>query len=67
MVSEWTFRKDGVDIPMSDIATDFKSAQMEGCSTFLGLDSNRLCRWDTRVARGMVQETDIGLNYSTGK
>jgi len=67
VVSEWNFRKDGVDIPMSDIATDFKSAQMEGCSTFLGLDSNRLCRWDTRVARGMVQETDISLDYSTGK
>uniref|UniRef100_A0A7S0QWD8 Vacuolar import/degradation Vid27 C-terminal domain-containing protein n=1 Tax=Pyramimonas obovata TaxID=1411642 RepID=A0A7S0QWD8_9CHLO len=67
VVSEWTFRKDGVDIPMADIATDSKSAQMDLTSTFMGLDSNRLCRWDTRTAQGKVQEQEVELEYSTGK
>lgn len=56
VVTEWRFEKDGTDITMRDIANDSKSAQLEPSgSTFLGLDDNRLCRWDMRDARGRVQ------------
>ncbi|XP_062221741.1 protein CYPRO4-like [Phragmites australis] len=56
VVAEWRFEKDGADITMRDIANDSKGAQLEPSgSTFLGLDDNRLCRWDMRDARGRVQ------------
>ncbi|KAM0930072.1 hypothetical protein ACQ4PT_001151 [Festuca glaucescens] len=56
VVTEWRFEKDGTDIAMRDIANDSKSSQLEPSgSTFLGLDDNRLCRWDMRDARGRVQ------------
>uniref|UniRef100_A0A0A9GJF5 Vacuolar import/degradation Vid27 C-terminal domain-containing protein n=1 Tax=Arundo donax TaxID=35708 RepID=A0A0A9GJF5_ARUDO len=56
VVTEWRFEKDGTDITMRDIANDSKGAQLEPSgSTFLGLDDNRLCRWDMRDARGRVQ------------
>ena len=29
VVSEWSFQKDGVDVPIKDIVTDTKSAQVE--------------------------------------
>lgn len=66
VVSEWTFQKDGVEIPIRDIATDSKSAQFEESSTFLGLDVNRLCRWDLRDRRGVVQESPV-VEYKGGK
>eukprot|EP00775_Hariotina_reticulata_P006643 gene6643-6868_t len=57
VVSEWTFQKDNVDIPQADIAHDRKAAQLEdNVNTMLGLDNNRLCRWDMRDPRGVVQE-----------
>uniref|UniRef100_A0A0D9VM07 Uncharacterized protein n=1 Tax=Leersia perrieri TaxID=77586 RepID=A0A0D9VM07_9ORYZ len=56
VVAQWRFEKDGTDITMRDIANDSKGAQLEPSgSTFLGLDDNRLCRWDMRDARGRVQ------------
>ncbi|KAG2656414.1 protein CYPRO4-like [Panicum virgatum] len=56
VVSEWKFEKDGADINMRDITNDSKGAQMDPSeSTFLGLDDNRLCRWDMRDRRGIVQ------------
>lgn len=56
IVSEWSFMKDGTDITMRDIANDSKGAQLDPTgSTFLGLDDNRLCRWDMRDRKGMVQ------------
>ncbi|XP_072963421.1 protein CYPRO4-like [Typha angustifolia] len=56
MVTEWKFEKDGTDITMRDITNDSKGAQLDPSeSTFLGLDDNRLCRWDMRDRRGMVQ------------
>jgi hypothetical protein len=67
VVAEWNFVKDGVEVPMSDIVTDSKSSQMEDCKTFLGLDKHRLCRWDTRVARGVVQTTPVALEYAAGE
>ncbi|PAN04331.1 hypothetical protein PAHAL_1G058900 [Panicum hallii] len=57
VVSEWRFEKDGADINMRDITNDSKGAQMDPSeSTFLGLDDNRLCRWDMRDRRGIVQD-----------
>lgn len=57
VVSEWRFNKDEVDIPQADIANDNKAAQLEdNVNTLLGLDANRLCRWDMRDPRGVVQE-----------
>ncbi|XP_022975927.1 protein CYPRO4-like [Cucurbita maxima] len=56
VVTEWKFGKDGVDISMRDITNDSKGAQLDPSgSTFLGLDDNRLCRWDMRDRKGMVQ------------
>ena len=56
MVTQWKFEKDGTDITMKDITNDSKGAQMDPSeSTFLGLDDNRLCRWDMRDRRGIVQ------------
>ncbi|KAL5558862.1 hypothetical protein UlMin_035073 [Ulmus minor] len=57
VVSEWKFEKDGTDITMRDITNDNKGAQLDPSgSTFLGLDDNRLCRWDMRDRNGMVQD-----------
>ncbi|RWR92557.1 protein CYPRO4-like protein [Cinnamomum micranthum f. kanehirae] len=59
IVSEWRFNKDGVDITMRDIANDSKGSQLDPSeSTFLGLDDNRLCRWDMRDQKGMVQKLE---------
>jgi len=56
VVSEWMFGKDGTEITMRDITNDCKGAQLDPSgSTFLGLDDNRLCRWDMRDRNGMVQ------------
>ncbi|KAG6402489.1 hypothetical protein SASPL_134685 [Salvia splendens] len=71
IVSEWKFEKDGADISMRDITNDNKGAQMDPSgSTFLGLDDNRLCRWDMRDRRGMVQdivnESTPVLNWTQG-
>lgn len=57
IVTEWKFMKDGTDIAMRDVANDSKGAQLDPSgSTFLGLDDNRLCRWDMRDRKGMVQD-----------
>lgn len=71
VVSEWKFGKDGADITMRDITNDNKGAQMDPSgSTFLGLDDNRLCRWDMRDRRGVVQdivnESTPVLNWTQG-
>ncbi|XP_009791929.1 protein CYPRO4-like [Nicotiana tabacum] len=71
VVSEWKFEKDGTDISMRDITNDSKGAQMDPSgSTFLGLDDNRLCRWDMRDRHGMVQnlvnESTPVLNWTQG-
>lgn len=40
----------------ADIANDNKAAQLDdNVNTLLGLDANRLCRWDMRDRRGVVQ------------
>lgn len=66
VVSTFTFQKDSVEIPIREIAGDYKSAQFEERDTFLGLDSNRLCKWDLRTSAGVVQTTPI-VNYTGGK
>lgn len=71
IISEWKFEKDGVDISMSDITNDGKGAQLDpSASTFLGLDNNRLCRWDMRDRYGMVQDLATAntpvLNWAQG-
>lgn len=71
IVTEWKFEKDGTDITMRDIANDSKGAQLDPSgSTFLGLDDNRLCRWDMRDKNGMVQNLATGdgpvLNWTQG-
>jgi VID27 C-terminal WD40-like domain len=57
VVTQWKFEKDGADITMRDITNDSKGAQLDPSeSTFLGLDDNRLCRWDMRDRHGIVQD-----------
>lgn len=56
IVSEWKFEKDGTEITMRDIVNDTKGSQLDPSeSTFLGLDDCRLCQWDMRDRKGMVQ------------
>ena len=68
VVRSWGCVKDGVEIPMTDMCADSKSAQTEaGRSTFLGLDDNRLVRWDARLAGGIAQEmASPTLGYKDG-
>lgn len=70
VVQTYKFEKDGVDIPMADIHHDNKAAQMEMRSTFMSLDSNRLCRWDMRDPHGVVAQSPLaytaGKDYSRG-
>ncbi|GAB4829509.1 Protein cypro4 [Ancistrocladus abbreviatus] len=71
IVSEWKFEKDGTDISMRDITNDSKGAQLDPSgSTFLGLDDNRLCRWDMRDRNGIVQNLATAgtpvLNWTQG-
>ncbi|KAF8410057.1 hypothetical protein HHK36_002579 [Tetracentron sinense] len=71
IVTEWKFDKDGTDITMRDITNDSKGAQLDPSeSTFLGLDDNRLCRWDMRDRKGMVQNLATAstpvLNWTQG-
>ncbi|XP_051146479.1 protein CYPRO4 [Andrographis paniculata] len=57
IVTQWKFEKDGTDITMKDITSDAKGSQLDPSeSTFLGLDNNRLCQWDMRDRKGMVQK-----------
>uniref|UniRef100_A0A803R8L2 Vacuolar import/degradation Vid27 C-terminal domain-containing protein n=1 Tax=Cannabis sativa TaxID=3483 RepID=A0A803R8L2_CANSA len=71
IVTEWKFAKDGTDISMRDITNDGKGAQLDPTgSTFLGLDDNRLCRWDMRDKNGVVQNlancSDPTLSWTQG-
>lgn len=71
IVTEWKFEKDGTDITMRDITNDSKGSQLDPSgSTFLGLDDNRLCRWDMRDRKGMVQNLATSsapvLNWTQG-
>lgn len=71
IVTEWKFEKDGADISMRDITNDTKGAQLDPSgSTFLGLDDNRLCQWDMRERKGMVQNLASAnspvLNWTQG-
>jgi hypothetical protein len=71
IVTEWKFEKDGTDVTMRDITNDTKGSQLDPSeSTFLGLDDNRLCQWDMRDKRGMVQNIASSnspvLNWTQG-
>jgi len=56
VVAQWKFEKDGTAINMRDVTSDTKGAQLEADRfTFMGLDDNRLCRWDMRDKHGIVQ------------
>ena len=65
VLSQWQTNKDGVEVPIIDIANDTKDAQLDHRSTFVGLDKNRLCRWDQRTKEGVVQ--DLSLTYNAGR
>ena len=65
IVNTFSFSKDNVEIPIKEIAHDNKSAQLDDTSTFLGLDNNRLCRWDMRVG-AQVQQSPL-VTYQDGK
>lgn len=68
VVAEWKFEKDGTPISMRDVTNDSKGAQLDASgSTFLGLDDNRLCRWDMRDRHGIVQDlVSPVLNWTEG-
>ena len=67
VVQECTFKKDDVDIPMTEIVAETKSAPAEDRSTFLSYDRNRLCRWDMRDPTGIVQQHEPALDLIGGK
>jgi hypothetical protein len=57
VVAKWKFEKDGTPIQMRDVTNETKSSQLDPTrSTFLGLDDNRLCRWDMRDPHGIVED-----------
>jgi hypothetical protein len=66
VVGEFSFMKDGVEIPIDDITHENKQGQLEEGSTFLGLAANRLCRWDLRDPTGVVQQSPC-VEYQGGK
>lgn len=68
VVAEWKFEKDGTPITMRDITNVSKGAQLDAAeSTFMGLDDNRLCRWDMRDRHGIVQQSDNTVsNWANG-
>ncbi|PSC67936.1 vacuolar import Vid27-related [Micractinium conductrix] len=69
VISEWKFQKDGVDVSMKDITTENKAAQTEDTNVFLGLDTNRLARWDMRDPHGLVSQaaSPSVITYAGGK
>lgn len=69
IVANWQFEKDGTPISMRDIIGDSKGSQLDSTeSTFLGLDDNRLCRWDMRDRHGVVQQlASPALAWSDGQ
>ncbi|KAK9818259.1 hypothetical protein WJX72_009697 [[Myrmecia] bisecta] len=69
VVSEWQFQKDGVDVAMKDLINETRAAQLDDRSTFLGLGSNRLVRWDMRTEQGIVSglESPSVVNWAGGK
>ena len=70
VVTQWAFEKDGVGVPMRAITSDDKASQLKDVSTFLGIDANRLARWDLRTrgdGGGAVQETPIVVPYKGGR
>jgi len=68
VVREYAFKKDDVEIPISDIVHDDKASGLTQAPTFLALDSNRICRFDTRTAEGVVADLtyDGGKDYARG-
>lgn len=68
VVSRWACARDGAPLPMRDIVADSKAAQLGQGSTFMGLDDNRLVRWDMRSAGGGVQSlmSSPTLGYVAG-
>ncbi|KAH7302214.1 hypothetical protein KP509_23G061000 [Ceratopteris richardii] len=68
VVTAWKLEKDGTPINMRDVINDSKGAQLDpSSSTFLGLDDNRLCRWDMRDQHGIVQQLDnLVLDWKEG-
>ncbi|KAA6427924.1 hypothetical protein WJX79_002136 [Trebouxia sp. C0005] len=73
VVSEWSFKKDGVDAGMIDLANETRGAQLDDRDTFLGIGNKRIARWDMRAPEGVVQELsspsvmtwDGGHDYKT--
>lgn len=41
IVSEWAFKKDGVDVGMKDLANETRGAQLDDRDTFLGIGQKR--------------------------
>ncbi len=41
VVSEWAFKKDGVDVGMKDLSNETRGAQMDDRDTFLGIGQKR--------------------------
>ena len=41
VVSEWSFKKDGVDVSMKDLSNETRGAQMDDRDTFLGIGQKR--------------------------
>jgi len=68
VVREFAFKKDDVEIPVMDIVHDDKAAGLQGTPTFLAIDTNRICRFDTRAASGVVADLTYegGRDYSRG-
>ncbi|CAA2972431.1 Hypothetical predicted protein [Olea europaea subsp. europaea] len=57
IVTEWKFEKYRTEITMKDNTSDAKGSQLDPSeSTFLGLNNNKLCQWNSVRNRGMLQK-----------
>ena len=70
VVRQWACKMKGATVPVKDIANDTRDSQLDHRSTFLGVDANRMCRWDQRTPEGVVQDLALthvgGRDYSRG-
>lgn len=52
---------------MAEITPETRGAQLESRHTFLGLDANRLARWDMRTGGGVVEASPVVAFTGDGK
>lgn len=61
MVSEWSFKKDGVDAAMKDLANETRGAQTDDRDTFLGIGQKRYCQYSLHLQCLLIGSQGKGI------